>query len=64
MDVVDAKAERDLMQRHRWHVYCFVSIGFGREQAEILELAHVDWREADDLLARGCPPETAMLILI
>lgn len=57
----DARVDREL---HRWHVRQFLSLGFELRDSQLLDLAHVDWREADELLGRGCPHETAMLILI
>lgn len=63
MDATDAQAEREVQARHYWHLEQFIQLGFERHQAEILELANVDWRDADLLLQRGCPLETAILIL-
>lgn len=63
MDVQE-KERRDMLQLRRWHIAHFLSLGFGYREAQLLELAQVDWRDADALLSRGCSHETAMLILI
>jgi hypothetical protein len=52
-----------LRELHRWHITRFAGLGFDRPEAEALELAHVDWHEAEDLIRHGCPAETAIRIL-
>jgi hypothetical protein len=65
MDAVTEEREARAVRRlHRWHIHCFELLGFSHVDAELLELAHVDWHEAEALLAHGCPHETALLILI
>ena len=63
MATPDEKDQAELANRHYWHLEQFTLLGFELHQAEILELAHVDWRDAARLLEHGCPPETAVLIL-
>jgi hypothetical protein len=60
----EQRDQRELVQLRRWHIGQFLSLGFGYRDSELLEVARVDWRDADDLLRRGCSHETAMLILI
>lgn len=64
MDATEEKEQRRLRELHRWHMRNFVSLGFGRGESETLELANVDWHDAQDLLKRGCSHETAIHILI
>lgn len=64
MDATDEKEQRRLHELHRWHMHNFVSLGFGRDASEALDLANVDWHDAQNLLKRGCSHEAAMLILI
>lgn len=64
MDTAEEREQRALLRLHRWHMRQFFELGFSRQESESLELANVDWHEASDLLARGCPRETVLAILI
>jgi hypothetical protein len=63
MDALEAQVEFDVARRHYWHIERFKELGYEGHQAEIMELAHVDWHELEDLLAKGCPLEWALEIL-
>jgi hypothetical protein len=48
-----------------WRIEQLVRAGFDRPGAVILaKRSHVDLHEAVELLERGCPPQTALEILL
>ena len=47
-----------------WRYGVLREAGYGRDDAFILARAEVDVHVAADLLARGCPPRTALEILL
>ena len=60
---VAARAESEAILR--WRFKQLVAAGYGDERASLLApRLDVDLHLATDLLARGCPPETAIRILV
>lgn len=60
-----APPEQELEQVLRWRLEQLRRAGYDRRQAALLaERPDVDLHEAAGLLARGCPPETAIRILL
>lgn len=48
-----------------WRFHALMEHGFEPEDALTLAVAaHVDLHKASDLIGRGCPPETALRILL
>lgn len=46
----------------RWRTERLVALGFGLRQAAYLALSDVEVHQLERLIARGCPPETAVRI--
>jgi len=63
MDAEEVLTEQREMELHYWRIDRFRALGYKRHQAEILELAHVDWHELKLLLDQNCPREVALEIL-
>ena len=61
--MTETAADVEEQRLHYWHIDQFCDLGFESYQAELLELSGVDWRQAQELLDRGCTIELAMAIL-
>ena len=56
--------EPDAVEVLRWRFDVLLRVGFEVEQAAVLAAAvEIDLHEAEALMRRGCPAETAMRIL-
>jgi hypothetical protein len=59
----DAETDRDLV--FEWRLQALLRAGYSRAQARRLAaVPEVDLREAERLLAQGCPPSIAAKILL
>ena len=47
-----------------WRLSCFLDLGLGAIDAEILASSRVAWHELEQLIRGGCPPMTAEKILL
>lgn len=47
----------------RWRLEQFERMGFGHSASSLLHEWQVDLHEAQDLIAKGCPPHVAIQIL-
>lgn len=57
--------ELDVDQVIRWRCEELERAGYGPQQAHLLAITlHVDLHLAVDVVRRGCPPETAIRILV
>ena len=48
----------------RYRMVCFLKLGFGVTDAEVLSLSKVDHHDARTLLSKGCTPDLAARILL
>jgi len=46
----------------RWRTEYLIALGFALREAAFLAVSRVDIHELERLIARGCPPETAVRI--
>jgi hypothetical protein len=46
----------------RWRIERLLALGYRRREATSLAASQVDIHELERLIARGCPPETAVRI--
>jgi hypothetical protein len=61
----DTTLESELELVEQWRLEALVRAGYDRESAAVLAASHeVDLHGAVDLLARGCPVDLALQILL
>ena len=64
-DPAEAAARKKAEEVVKWRTHRLVKVGYSAEDAELLARGpHVDIHRAEDLLEKGCPPTTALLILL
>ena len=62
---VEAEDIDEIVAVLRWRFRNLVQSGYGLEEAAVLAShPQIDLHEALDLVERGCPPETAVRILV
>lgn len=64
LDTLDSEWRRldDDLRLLRWRTEYLIALGFALREAAFLAISQVDIHELEQLIARGCPPETAARI--